>query len=353
MSGPKRYKVSSKHLPISLQLRIWAGKILFRGDNVGGGRGTVFRLPAKQVAKLWCSRNELASMEFVQAKTSVPVPRVLEIYEIKDDADGRVHIVMEEAPGGNAYEEYVNMTDEQVATFGSDLADCLEQLRALEPPRGCKVGNTLGKAGLDHRLSSRLWGPFDTITDFHTYLRRGHPIEHWESEPDVVRVHSRPEGTYQLKFTHADLAPRNIKAKNGHITAILDWEFGGWYPEYWDYTKMYWGESEVWENFYRAVEGEDRIVKYPEEKAAELAIWKHMHPFAYDDPPWKPEDDLKYQRAQQGTDDSTKAETSGLDDKAKDETDDADDTTKVQTNGPDNQDQDSAPGPKETTSQEQ
>lgn len=161
-------------------------------------------------------------MELVKARTTVPIPRLLEIYEIEDDSDKQLHIVIEEVPGDGVYEEYNDMTDEQVAMFGRDLADCLEQLRALEPPRGCKVGNSLGEAGLDHRLDHRLWGPFDTVTDFHIYLGRGRPLDHWGNEPDVVRVHSRPEGTYKLKFTHTDLLPPNIKIKNGRITGIID-----------------------------------------------------------------------------------------------------------------------------------
>lgn len=24
--------------------------------------------------------------------------------------------------------------------------------------------------------------------------------------------------------------------RNGHIVALLDWEFAGWYPEYWEYV---------------------------------------------------------------------------------------------------------------------
>lgn len=24
--------------------------------------------------------------------------------------------------------------------------------------------------------------------------------------------------------------------RNGHIAALLDWEFAGWYPEYWEYV---------------------------------------------------------------------------------------------------------------------
>lgn len=82
---------------------------------------------------------------------------------------------------------------------------------------------------------------------------------------------------------------------------------------------MHLGEREVWwgprggGGGYRAIEGEDRIVKYPEERAGELAIWKHMGPWAYDDPLWKPEDDLKYQEAQQEAEDKARAQTDGAD----------------------------------------
>jgi hypothetical protein len=30
-----------------------------------------------------------------------------------------------------------------------------------------------------------------------------------------------------------------VDAKAGKITEIIDWEFGGWYPEYWEYTGMH------------------------------------------------------------------------------------------------------------------
>ncbi|RJE24596.1 Choline/ethanolamine kinase [Aspergillus sclerotialis] len=36
-------------------------------------------------------------------------------------------------------------------------------------------------------------------------------------------------------FTHGDIAPRNVMAdEQNNVTGILDWELGGWYPEYWD-----------------------------------------------------------------------------------------------------------------------
>ena len=43
---------------------------------------------------------------------------------------------------------------------------------------------------------------------------------------------------YATKFTHGDFAPRNIMVKrDGTITAIIDWDSAGWFPEYWEYTK--------------------------------------------------------------------------------------------------------------------
>ena len=40
-------------------------------------------------------------------------------------------------------------------------------------------------------------------------------------------------------FTHGDIAPRNIMVDEEHnITGILDWEFSGWYPDYWEYSQM-------------------------------------------------------------------------------------------------------------------
>ncbi|KAJ8122901.1 hypothetical protein ONZ43_g1018 [Nemania bipapillata] len=50
----------------------------------------------------------------------------------------------------------------------------------------------------------------------------------------------------EIVFTHADLNPRNILvdevmqddgSTGWSVTGIVDWEFSGYYPEYWDYTK--------------------------------------------------------------------------------------------------------------------
>ncbi|KAL1850170.1 hypothetical protein Daus18300_013038 [Diaporthe australafricana] len=227
-------------------------------------------------------------MDLVRRRTTIPIPRILEIYEV----DERFHLVIEMASSGTGdfVRDYDQMTPEQVKKFGTELGGYLKQLRSLKCPREGTIGSVTHGAHHDSRLSNRAWGPSHGIADFHTYLRLGHPLTHWENEPDVMLVHSRPE-RYSIKFTHADLRPNNIMARDGHITAIIDWEFAGWYPEYWEYTKMHWTPSPLWDKFYEAIEQEPAVVKYPDELAAEVAIWKLMHPYAYDDPPWVAEAD--------------------------------------------------------------
>jgi serine/threonine protein kinase len=227
-------------------------------------------------------------MEFIRSRTSIPIPRILKVYEMGD----RNHLVMEmiSSGPGNAETDYHQMDPDQVRNFGSELAGYIQQLRSLEPPTEGIIGSVNLDKNHDSRLDGSAWGPFHGIADFQTYLRLGHPLRHWENEPDVMLVHSRPE-RYSIKFTHADLRPNNILVKDGHITAIIDWEFAGWYPEYWEYTKMHWIPRPLWDKFYEAVEQEAGITKYPEELAAETAIWKRMYPFAYDGPHWTEDDD--------------------------------------------------------------
>jgi hypothetical protein len=85
MAEPKRVLLKSKSLPLSLRLRIWAGKMIYGGKsspgNGLGGGGQVFFLPFQRVVKLRCHPNELEAMEFIPSNTTVPIPKVFEVYE--------------------------------------------------------------------------------------------------------------------------------------------------------------------------------------------------------------------------------------------------------------------------------
>jgi hypothetical protein len=62
-----------KPLPRWLQLRITASTLLSRSHRLGTGNVVV--LPFKKIAKLDVSAGEIAAMEYVQANTTVPLPK--------------------------------------------------------------------------------------------------------------------------------------------------------------------------------------------------------------------------------------------------------------------------------------
>lgn len=197
---------------------------------------------------------------------------------------------MTQVPGEDLEDALHTMTDAQVKAVVKELAGHLQQLRRLDKDHGggggkapVAIGGAGGTRGYDNRLGSRPWGPFSTAAEFHTHVRFGEPLEHWSHEPDVVAVHGRPEGAYRLRFSHADIAPRNVRVKGGRVTGIIDWEFAGWYPEYWEYVRMFYpGERPCLKSWFDAIGEEGGIEKYKAERKAEEVIWARAGPFGYD-----------------------------------------------------------------------
>lgn len=120
------------------------------------------------------------------------------------------------------------------------------------------------------------FGPFDAINQFHSYIRNSFVVddldrndaEVTEDREGFARMTARQDGPWpSLAFTHADLNPYNIFARDGRVAGITDWEFAGWYPSYWEHTSAWYGNKVfgAWE----AVP--DRFLDpYPEELQMEI-----------------------------------------------------------------------------------
>lgn len=193
---------------------------------------------------------------------------------------------MTKIPGKDLGDVIHDMSDAELKSVIKDLSGYIQQLRRFDKDIGGNtpaIGGLGGIPGYDSRIGSIPFGPFATMADFHTYVRMRDPIEHWELEPNVMVVHGKPEEAYKVKLTHGDITPWNIRVKNGRVTGLLDWEFAGWYPEYWEYTRMFHpGEMEGLKRWYNAIEEEDGIGKYKTEKKAEEAIWLCHGPFGFE-----------------------------------------------------------------------
>ena len=205
---------------------------------------TVCDLPFGLILK-WSDGTRLEEALTMQVARAggIPVPKLICYGEHSNMDHAPVSILMTRMPGDTLYEELWNWySPEQRATIISELKTYLATMRSWcspwnPPTRICAAS---GGDIRSLRVPQRLVGPYNTEKEFNDYLEapviwdRETPLEEYEKlEADVQRLHLLP---HKIVFTHGDIAPWNILVHNGHVSAILDWEASGWYPDYWEYT---------------------------------------------------------------------------------------------------------------------
>lgn len=183
------------------------------------GRPKVMRLDEHRVLKSTSSR-EIDHMQFVAANTSIPVPK---IYNTKSDGD-ETHVVMEYIPNESLEKAWKKLSHDQKVASCQQIIGYLAQIKPLTGDRIQGLNDAPVRVGY---YRSRWGGPFDNEKDFNRFLTKGVVSEDFLAD------------NHTFHFAHGDLSPRNILVNGtGCITAVLDWEWAGWYPEYWDVTRM-------------------------------------------------------------------------------------------------------------------
>ncbi|KAH0831747.1 hypothetical protein AYO21_06270 [Fonsecaea monophora] len=260
-------------LPFGLRWRMnWAKK---ETDPATGE--SVLRLSNTRILKTHCANTEYQALMLIDRHTSVPSYKVLAVY---NRPEGKL-VEYEAYPGKPLQQVWPTMSAHQQNKIVADLGRFVEQLRKMQPPKQCVVGDaTLGGA-LDHRFGSGRIGPFFSIEAFQEFERRGHPPDDFP-EKEIRMVHA-PKKPYQLKFTHASLCPQNILVDDaGRICALIGWESAGWYPEYWEYTQMCHLTPKVMGDWLDAMR---RVMpQYDQELACEEALRARYTSSIYDAP---------------------------------------------------------------------
>lgn len=188
---------------------------------------------------------EAATLRFIAENTSVPVPRVHCAFVHRN----RAYIVMERLQGDTFAKAWRTLTDADRESIFAQLQRMLQEMRKLPPP-GTGVESCVGGSLRDSRISRSRprFGPFKTIQDFHLWLREDlRPEEHpnrkddqdWKEIKEMVAMQDGPWPP--PVFTHGDLNPFNILVRDDQVLGIIDWEFAGWYPSYWEYTSVWHG----------------------------------------------------------------------------------------------------------------
>ena len=230
--GSKMKEPDDEYDPIPSGLS-WRIKFAKKEKDPSTG-SEILRVSANRIVKTHCMSTEYQALKLVDRHTSVPTYKVLNVY---NRPDGK--LVEYEAPSGGKplHTVWPNMQAHQKAKIVSDLGRFVEQLRKIEQPKHCVVGDATFGAAMDDRFGHTSIGPFYTIASFQEFERRGHSVEDFSDKE--IRATHEPVTPYELRFTHANLCPKNILVDDAtRICAIIGWEFSGWYPEYWEYTQM-------------------------------------------------------------------------------------------------------------------
>lgn len=211
--------------------------------------GTCVQISKHLIVKTgpWVHLAEAATMRFVAANTSLPVPKVFCSFLHKD----RAYIIMERIQGEVLPTVWKNLSEESREKIFGQLRTLVQELRALKPTDGSNVVSCVGGSVREARIPRALprMGPFKSVQEFHLFLRDNlRPEEIQDKTVDkedwqrIVEMAAKQDGPWpDTIFTHGDLSPFNILVRGDEVAAIIDWECAGWFPDYWEYTSAWHG----------------------------------------------------------------------------------------------------------------
>ncbi|KAJ5350142.1 hypothetical protein N7541_007869 [Penicillium brevicompactum] len=194
------------------------------------GNRTVIRVGKNLVVKSGRIRpHEAPTLQFIAEKTTIPVPKV---HDVQWQDDQVMAIVMDYMPGQRLDEAWDTLNADEKLSIASELHSYINQLRNM---KGDYIGAIDRGKVVIGQIASIEDGPFDSEKQFNEFIL-GDIVK---SAPDLLRHYAKFAlmEDHEIVFTHADFAPRNILVEGGRVTAILDWEYAGWYPEYWEHIQ--------------------------------------------------------------------------------------------------------------------
>lgn len=181
---------------------------------------------------------EVEAMELVSKHSCVPVPEVF--FKHFSPRKGQIHMSL--IPGCTLEKRWDTLDEKTKEYVCRQNWDLISNIRDIQRPLELKdvfqcaadgsptgdpliedLKNPARPLMSDMELRARIYERY-----FHFGGRR---FEH--QLPDML-----PRSNSSV-FTHADIAPRNIMIdEQNKITGILDWEWAGWYPDYWEYAQI-------------------------------------------------------------------------------------------------------------------
>ena len=187
---------------------------------------------------------EVICARYAREKVSLPVPRILYHPRLayqpsqlsRPMTTGAWYFCVERAPGVSLEKVVDAMSEEQLQHVAAQLKSILRQMHTVKPKTlGSVTGGPFRNCFFPGHVSPK--HAFTSVGELTDYFRR--MLLYFSAEDWTEQLLSHFPRNAPIRFTHGDLIPRNIIVDGSTITAVVDWATGGFYPEYWEYCRMY------------------------------------------------------------------------------------------------------------------
>lgn len=210
----------------------------------------VFRISRGKVVKTGHAvyiRHEAEALKF--ASQHIKTVRIPTLYDFWEISDTEAYLVMQYMPGVTVKRAWPDLSRQQKIDIARTLGELVHEMRHIPQPR-CLAGwiaSASGGSFLDHRVTTRLkFGPFESesaFNDWRVSLVTAATYKHPPTQLNVMDIRRTMSDSHPIVFTHGDLSQRNVlvdyrpDSDKVRVTAVLDWEQGGWRPQHWEAAK--------------------------------------------------------------------------------------------------------------------
>lgn len=236
---------SYQHIDEKDNLSVGIVKMVAASETVHSGPvpalRTVFRCSSNAVAKvIWDAEDytEYTMLQLLNKRApDIPAPKPLGVLRI-----GRLSLIFASyIPGQQLSEVWSNLTAQQKGSLMTELDLILCNLRSISCPPNQPLGGVAGEGCKDlRRHVRRISSPIYTIAEHDDFL-----FSKARFGSEVYRKFLRslvPDEPEKVCLSHGDVRPDNIIAQQDEkglctISGLVDWEFSGYYPSYYESTK--------------------------------------------------------------------------------------------------------------------
>ncbi|KAI0202707.1 hypothetical protein F4808DRAFT_449695 [Astrocystis sublimbata] len=193
------------------------------------------------VSKLYHRRDELEdaslAIELAQ-KLGVRTPRVQRIVEGQDGSE----CILDKVSGPTLMSSWASLGWVATLRLGLQLRGMVRRMRNQTSSVAGSLGTGIARTfwmedtyGIPLRTSARV---ITSLVNF-WYNLRNFRQESRKSKEEHLATCEGPISEQPLVFTHHDLAPRNLMIDEAGDLVIIDWDYAGYYPPYFEHAGMY------------------------------------------------------------------------------------------------------------------